>query len=332
MGSGLLRPRYETVALTHNHNHNMKQKVGYWIALFLVICCHDLPESHAKRFGGGFRSSGGTRRTGGSFGRSGGRSYRTMSGRPRTSLYSRSSYYGGRQSVNSNGFGIGLGVGMLLGYRSGFLARPYSNTHGYNTYEDIHRREKYNNRKDGLLECAVANTTVYVKKLINIQDVESQEDAKLCHSGQDVCYGKLTIAEVNLTISDGSKMDLIEVQIQKGCANLEQLNLKKLGNYIEERKCWTTSVQSEIATMTDSYGIGLPMTTEYGELNVFDFSGTEGMEKELELSGDISSNSKINWQQETCICDLGDRCNFGSVNSVVSYLLLIVCTFLSNTV
>ena len=47
-------------------------------------------------------------------------------------------------------------------------------------------------------------------------DVESQEDAKLCHSGQDVCYGKLTIAEVNLTISDGSKMDLIEVQIQKG--------------------------------------------------------------------------------------------------------------------
>ena len=71
--------------------------------------------------------------------------------------------------MNSNGFGIGLGVGMLLGYRSGFLARPYSNTHGYNTYEDIHRREKYNRRKDGLLECAVANTTVYVKKLINIQ-------------------------------------------------------------------------------------------------------------------------------------------------------------------
>ena len=46
--------------------------------------------------------------------------------------------------------------------------------------------------------------------------------------------------------------------------------------------------------MTDSYGIGLPMTTEYGELNIFDFSGTEGMEKELELSGDISSSSKIN--------------------------------------
>ena len=46
--------------------------------------------------------------------------------------------------------------------------------------------------------------------------MESQEDANLCHSGQDVCYGKLTIAEVNLTISDGSIMDLIEVKIQKG--------------------------------------------------------------------------------------------------------------------
>ena len=35
--------------------------------------------------------------------------------------------------------------------------------------ELVNRREKYNRRKDGLLECAVANTTVYVKKLINIQ-------------------------------------------------------------------------------------------------------------------------------------------------------------------
>ena len=67
--------------------------------------------------------------------------------------------------MNSNGFGFGLGVGMLLGYRSGFLARP----HGYHTYHDVHSREKYNKRKDGLLECAVANTTVYVKKMSDIQ-------------------------------------------------------------------------------------------------------------------------------------------------------------------
>ena len=72
--------------------------------------------------------------------------------------------------MNSNGFGFGLGVGMLLGYRSGFLARPYG--HGYHTYNDVHSKEKYNQRKDGLIECAVANTTVYVKKLTDIQGRE----------------------------------------------------------------------------------------------------------------------------------------------------------------
>ena len=54
------------------------------------------------------------------------------------------------------------------------------------------------------------------------------------------------------------------------------------------------------------------------------------MEKELEFSGDIISNSKINWQQETCICDLGEPCNFSSVNSVISISLLVICTFISN--
>ena len=82
--------------------------------------------------------------------------------------------------------------------------------------------------------------------------------------------------------------------------------------------------------MTNTYGIGLPMTTEYGELNIFDFSGTEGMQKELELPGSISSNSKINWQQETCVCDLGDRCNISNVNSVINMFLLVICIFLSN--
>ena len=42
-------------------------------------------------------------------------------------------------------------------------------------------------------------------------DVESQEDTKLCHSGHDLCYGKITISNVNLTLSDGSKIDLVEI-------------------------------------------------------------------------------------------------------------------------
>ena len=56
---------------------------------------------------------------------------------------------------------------MLLGYRTGFLARPHY--YGHHTDNDVHRNQKYNQRKDGLLECAVANTTVYVKKLSDVQ-------------------------------------------------------------------------------------------------------------------------------------------------------------------
>jgi hypothetical protein len=53
-----------------------------------------------------------------------------------------------------------------------------------------------------------------------ISDVESQEDARLCNFWEDVCYGKLTIAEVNVTLSQGSIMDLIEIKIQKGKEHL----------------------------------------------------------------------------------------------------------------
>ena len=46
-----------------------------------------------------------------------------------------------------------------------------------------------------------------------------------------------------------------------------------MGNYNEERKCWTTSVQSKIATLTDTYGV---MDEDW---NLFDFSGTRGVKK-----------------------------------------------------
>ena len=78
--------------------------------------------------------------------------------------------------------------------------------------------------------------------------------------------------------------------------------------------------------MTDTYGIGLPIATEYGELNIFDFSGTKGMKKELDLAGSITTNSKIKWQKETCVCDLGDRCNIGGIKNVINIFLLIICT------
>ena len=52
-----------------------------------------------------------------------------------------------------------------------------------------------------------------------------------------------------------------------------------------------------------------PDNAELTTLTVFDFSESRGMQKELALNGPISSNSKIKWQSETCICDSGDLCN-----------------------
>ena len=57
----------------------------------------------------------------------------------------------------------GLGVGLFLGYRVGFMARPIPRS-----YEKEHFGQKYNIREDGLIECALGETTNYIKvKLIN---------------------------------------------------------------------------------------------------------------------------------------------------------------------
>ena len=61
---------------------------------------------------------------------------------------------------------LGLGIGMLIGYRPGFLARP----HGYlstRTYADEHKEKTYTKRKDGLIECATSKTTNYIKVRVN---------------------------------------------------------------------------------------------------------------------------------------------------------------------
>ena len=67
----------------------------------------------------------------------------------------------------------------------------------------------------------------YLTQKVCISDVESQEDARLCNFWEDVCYGKLTIAEVNVTLSQGSTIDLIEIKIQKGKCYKYSLNACK---------------------------------------------------------------------------------------------------------
>ena len=168
---------------------------------------------------------------------------------------------------------LGLGVGMLIGYRPGFLARPYGYSNGH-TYQKEHRGQNYNKREDGLIECATSKTTNYIKVkenvnvkinyiyLINLkllftklkkfsdyQDVESEENSKVCNLDQDICYGTLTISNVNITVSDGKSLkevvDLMEIIVEKGCASSNDLNNKTLGKYNKTRRCWTSQLFEE---------------------------------------------------------------------------------------
>ena len=71
------------------------------------------------------------------------------------------------QAVTINMFcSSGLGYGMLVGYRIGFLARPIYFTNPGHTYQKEHAGQKYNKREDGLIECAVSNSVNYIKVLI----------------------------------------------------------------------------------------------------------------------------------------------------------------------
>ena len=51
---------------------------------------------------------------------------------------------------------------MLIGFRPGFLARPYGYSHSH-SYQKEHRGQNYNKREDGLIECATSNTVNYIK-------------------------------------------------------------------------------------------------------------------------------------------------------------------------
>ena len=71
-----------------------------------------------------------------------------------------------------------------------------------------------------------------------------------------------------------------------------------------------------------------PYNRDLTTLTVFDFSESRGMQKELAFNAPISSNSKIKWQSETCICDSGDLCN--AINNLTidkNILLLSIIVF-----
>ena len=46
-----------------------------------------------------------------------------------------------------------------------------------------------------------------MKKISNRQDVESAEGSKVCNPDQDICYGTLTISNVNVTLEGFQVVD-----------------------------------------------------------------------------------------------------------------------------
>ena len=92
-----------------------------------------------------------------------------------------------------------------------------------------------------------------MKKLSDYQDVESDEDSKVCNQDQDICYGTLTISNVNITVSDGKSLkevvDLMEIIVEKGCARSNDYSNETenstLGTYNENRRCWTSKLFEE---------------------------------------------------------------------------------------
>ena len=86
------------------------------------------------------------------------------------------------------------------------------------------------------------------------QDVESEEESQLCNSDQDICYGSLIVTNVNLTLNDGGVVDLVEVQISKGCGRSVDFNQSdyNLGVYSASRKCWTTNVKDENVVLSNT--------------------------------------------------------------------------------
>ena len=95
-----------------------------------------------------------------------------------------------------------------------------------------------------------------LKKLSDYQDVESEENSKVCNRDQDICYGTLIISNVNVTVHefrDGKSfeevVDLMEIKVEKGCAHSNDYNNETenstLGNYNEKRRCWTSKLHEE---------------------------------------------------------------------------------------
>ena len=113
-----------------------------------------------------------------------------------------------------------------------------------------------------------------------VQDIESEESTQLCSPDQDICFASLTISNVNLTLTDGNMVDLLEIKVVKGCG--KSMDYNSTDNYVASRKCWISQVKTEAFQLNDkgSEVVYVNDNEDQDSLNsitIFDFSGTDGM-------------------------------------------------------
>ena len=217
---------------------------------------------------------------------------------PRTSLYSNNyGGYSGRRSSSYNGFGLGLGAGLLIGYGGGMLRRPIGHTDSGYGYDYIHEDRGYNT--DRPLECAVAGNVEYMRSLDDLQEINMDEGEKTCSMEEDVCFGMIEVVTVRFVLSDNatsvgdeSSREGFVVKIEKGCAKRNELEMEhgQKGSYSSDRKCWIGHLRENTTVDVSSPLVDKELIESMG-LN----------------PGDVGSAGVSN-QYELCVCE-GWYCN-----------------------
>ena len=107
----------------------------------------------------------------------------------------------GFKSNSYNGFGLGLGAGLTLGYGEGLLAKPVGSDQATFNYDYIHKEREYGEKAP--LKCFLADETHLIEKIggtsNKIQEITIEEaECKDPGSTEPVCFGKVTVTEIEM--------------------------------------------------------------------------------------------------------------------------------------
>lgn len=192
-----------------------------------------------------------------------------------------------------------MGAGLLVGYRFGVLSRPIGyGGYGYN-YRYIHGHREYD--MDRPLTCTATNVTEFLKTMDSTQELNIDEGEIKCSLEEDVCFGKISVLEANITMADGSgTREGFEIKIEKGCGRRSEFSASNdTAKYDSSRQCWTNQVNNRTASFGDN------STVE--EENVI----PEKLIEVLGLKGKSLREASVSSQFELCVCT-GSYCNLGT--------------------